>query len=115
MLKNMAVAGLVAFSASAAAQYATQSGSGEVWKNPYGLCWHSAFWTPDQAIEGCDAVARPVVEPRAAAPVQQVAEPKVEPAPAPVAQEPAPAPVPVAAPAPQPSYEKVTLSADELF
>src|SRR5213083_1467486 len=86
MLKNMAVAGLVAFSASATAQYATQSGTGEVWKNPYGLCWHSAFWTPDQAIDGCDAVARP-----------------------------APAPVPVATPAPQPSYEKVTLSADVLF
>src|SRR5436190_20275733 len=105
MLKNIAVAGLVVFSTSAAAQYATQSGTGEVWRNSYGLCWHSAFWTSDQAIEGCDAV-RPAPAPRAAAPVQQVAEPKVEPAPAPapVAQEPAPAPVPVAAPAPQPSY-----------
>ena len=117
MLKNIAVAGLVVFSTSAAAQYATQSGTGEVWRNSYGLCWHSAFWTSDQAIEGCDAVARPAPAPRAAAPVQQVAEPKVEPAPAPapVAQEPAPAPVPVAASAPQPSYEKVTLSADVLF
>src|SRR5438552_18542437 len=115
MIKNIALAALAAFSTSAAAQYATQSGSGEVWKNPYGLCWHSAFWTPDQAIEGCDAVARPAPAPRAAAPVQQVAEPKVEPASAPVAQEPAPAPVPVATPAPQPSYEKVTLSADVLF
>ena len=66
MLKNIAVVGIVAFSTSAAAQYATQSGTGEVWKNPYGLCWHSAFWTPDQAIEGCDAVARPAPAPRAA-------------------------------------------------
>src|SRR5213075_3383047 len=92
MLKNIALAGLVVFSTSAAAQYATQSGTGEVWKNSYGLCWHSAFWTSDQAIEGCDAVARPAPAPRAAAPVQQVVEPKVEPAPAPapVAQEPAP-------------------------
>src|SRR5258706_14234566 len=117
MIKKAVVAALVAFSTSATAQYATQSGSGEVWRNPYGLCWHSAFWTPDQAIEGCDAVAQPAPAPRAAAPVQQVAEPKVEPAPAPapVAQEAAPAPIPVAAPAPQPSYEKVTLSADVLF
>src|SRR5258706_2557835 len=117
MIKKAAVTALVAFSTSAAAQYATQSGSGEVWRNPYGLCWHSAFWTPDQAIEGCDTVAGPAPAPRAAAPVQQVAEPKVEPAPAPapVAQEAAPAPIPVAAPAPQPSYEKVTLSADVLF
>src|SRR3954464_8656222 len=79
MLKNIAVAALAAFSASATAQYATQSGTGEVWKNPYGLCWHSAFWTPDQAIDGCDAVARPAPAPQAVAPVQQVAEPKVEP------------------------------------
>ena len=50
MTKNIVVAALAAFSTSAAAQYATQSGTGEVWKNPYGLCWHSAFWTPDQAI-----------------------------------------------------------------
>src|SRR5438477_8545827 len=117
MTKEMLIVVLAACSTSAAAQYATQSGTGEVWRNSYGLCWHSAFWTSDQAIEGCDAVARPAPAPRAAAPVQQVAEPKVEPAPAPapVAQEPAPAPVPVAAPAPQPSYEKVTLSADVLF
>src|SRR5258706_10855215 len=117
MIKKAVVAALVAFSTSAAAQYATQSGSEEVWRNPYGLCWHSAFWTPDQAIEGCDTVAGPAPAPRAAAPVQQVAEPKVEPAPAPapVAQEAAPAPIPVAAAAPQPSYEKVTLSADVLF
>src|SRR5436309_3399175 len=87
MIKNIALAALAAFSTSALAQYATQSGTGEVWKNPYGLCWHSAFWTPDQAIEGCDAVARPapVVAPRAATPVQQVVEPKIEPAPPPVA------------------------------
>src|SRR3954471_497485 len=115
MTKNIAVAALVAFSTSAAAQYATQAGTGEVWKNPYGLCWHSAFWTPDQAIEGCDAVARPAPAPRAAVPVQQVAEPAPAPAPTPIVQEAAPAPVAGATPAPQPSYEKVTLSADVLF
>jgi len=112
--KKIVIAALAAFSTSAVAQYATQSGTGEVWKNPYGLCWHSAFWTPDQAIEGCDAVASPapVAAPKLAPPVQEIAEVKTAPAPAPVAQEPAPAPV---AAAPQPSYEKVTLSADVLF
>jgi OmpA-OmpF porin, OOP family len=113
--KKIVIAAFAAFSTSAVAQYATQSGTGEVWKNPYGLCWHSAFWTPDQAIEGCDAVARPapVAAPKLAPPVQEIAEVKTAPAPEPVAQEPAPAPV--AAAAPQPSYEKVTLSADVLF
>ncbi|HZE59341.1 MAG TPA: OmpA family protein [Burkholderiales bacterium] len=57
MIQKAVVAALAAFSTSAAARYATQSGTGEVWKNPHGLCWHGAFWTPDQAIEGCDAVA----------------------------------------------------------
>lgn len=115
MIKKAVMVALVAFSASATAQYATQSGTGEVWKNPYGLCWHSAYWTPDQAIEGCDAVAKPAPAPRAAAPEQpQVAAPTVEIAPV-VQAPPAPAPIPVAAPTPQPSYEKVTLSADVLF
>jgi OOP family OmpA-OmpF porin len=113
MFKKAALAALAAFSASATAQYATQAGTGQVWRNPYGLCWHSAYWTADQAIEGCDAVARPapVAEPvRLAPPVQEIAvksEPAPAPAPEPVAQAPAPAP--------QPSYEKVTLSADVLF
>lgn len=109
-----------AFTLNASAQsgYATQGGTSTMWMNPYGLCWHSGFWTQQDAVSPCDKPAQtaPVAAPAPApAPVQQVAAPKVEPAPAPapaVAAAPAPIAVPVAA---QPSYEKVTLSADVLF
>lgn len=122
-MKNTSMLALAAFgaaftlTASAQSGYATQGGSTTIWMNPYGLCWHSGFWTEQDAVSPCDKAAQitPVAAPAPApAPVQQVAEPKVEPAPAPapVAAASAPVAVPVAA---QPSYEKVTLSADVLF
>ena len=121
-MKNTSIVALAALgaavtlNASAQSGYATQGGTGQVWMNPYGLCWHSGFWTEQDAISPCDKPqATPVAAPAPApapAPVQQVAEPA--PAPAPIAQ-PTPAPVAVAAVPAQPSYEKVTLSADVLF
>jgi OOP family OmpA-OmpF porin len=123
MLRKMLFVSSALLCASAFAEqpgYVTQPGGGHV-MNPYGLCWRSSFWTPDQAVSPCDAsrqVAAPAPAPRAAAPLPPVAaEPKLEPAPAPVAVQEAPAPAPIiVAPAPvQPSYEKVTLSADVLF
>src|SRR5690349_6324539 len=108
----------IAFCSSAFAQqsgYVTQPAGGHV-MNPYGLCWHSGFWTDDQAVSPCDKAANvQAPAPQAVAPVKEVvAEPKPEPVVAPVAVQETPAPVPVAAPV-QPSYEKVTLSADVLF
>ena len=117
MRKTVLALALSTLSASAFAQsgYATQAGTGQIWMNPYGLCWRSGFWTPEQAAAPCDAAPQPVAvaAPPAPAKVEPLAaEPKLEPAPAP-----APAPIVVAPqPAPaQPSYEKVTLSADVLF
>jgi len=44
--------------ASAAAQtdaYATSSAAGgQIWKNPFGLCWRTSAWTPQKAIAECD-------------------------------------------------------------
>lgn len=55
--------------------YLTDS-SGEVWRNSFGECWHTPFWSMDMAVVGCDGKTADVVAPA-----------------------PAPEPAPVAAPA----------------
>ncbi|MBI3284328.1 MAG: OmpA family protein [Burkholderiales bacterium] len=76
-----------------------QDGRGVIVRDPFGLCWRTGYYTPADAVAGCDA---PLVKPTPPAP----------PAPAPVV-EPAPAPKPVAPPAP--TSEKVTFAADAFF
>ncbi len=73
--------------------------SGVVVKNPFGLCWHTGYWTPAMATLECD----PDLVPKKAAPA---------PAPAPAA---APAPAPAPKPAPKPVTEKVTMAAETNF
>jgi OOP family OmpA-OmpF porin len=73
-----------------------QDSRGVIANTPFGLCWHTGYWTPADSVGGCDGE---IV--KAAAPV---AAPAAEPAPA-------PAPAPVAAPV----SEKVTFAADALF
>lgn len=96
-----------AVSFSAAAQqsggYWTNPASGLIWKNAYGQCWKSVYFTPAQAVAECD----PDLMPKPPAPA---AAPRV--APPPVA---APAPKPAPKPAPAPVAEKVTMAADALF
>jgi OOP family OmpA-OmpF porin len=70
-------------------------------RDPYGLCWRTGFYTPADAVAGCDAPIAPPAP--AAAPA---------PAPAPVVA-PAPAPAPVKPAAP--TSEKVTFAADAFF
>ncbi|MFZ6673640.1 outer membrane protein OmpA [Undibacterium sp. Rencai35W] len=77
-----------------------QDGRGVIVRDPFGLCWRTGYWTPADAVPGCDA---PLVKP---APVVAA------PAPAPEVA-PAPAPKPVAPPAP--TSEKVTFAADAFF
>lgn len=97
-----AASAVVAFSASA--QVVTdiqaktpssayvQDARGVIARNPFGLCWHTGYWTPADSVPGCDgAIAQA--------------------APAPAAQ---PAPAPAAA-APAPTSEKVTFAADAFF
>lgn len=78
-----------------------QDSRGVIVRDPYGLCWRTGFYTPADAVAGCDA---PIAK---AAPVAAPA-----PAPAPVAT-PAPAPAPVKPAAP--TSEKVTFAADAFF
>ncbi len=88
----------------------------DVVKSGFGLCWHTGFWTPADAIEGCDGMLQKAAP--AASGVQLVTPlpageptPYVEPA-APVTAAPA---APAAAPAAAPSAEKVTFEADAFF
>jgi OmpA-OmpF porin, OOP family len=80
--------------------YVVAPTSGVVVKNPFGLCWHTGYWTPAMATLECD----PDLVPKKAAPA---------PAPAPAAAPPAPAPAPK--PAPKPVVERVTMAAETNF
>ena len=113
-------AALATFAGAAAAQgsqpnrpapitgYATSSG-GNVVISQFGSCVRTGQWTPADAAEPCDRVARADLAPI------PVAAPQPEPAPAPQAQA-APAPVPLAQPEPpRPVIQKLTLSTDVLF
>ncbi len=91
--------------------YLTDSENGVV-KSNFGLCWHTGFWTPADAVEGCDGMLK------SAAPAVQLVTPLPAPAPAPyVDTSPAPAPeaAPAAAVAVVPSSEKITFEADTFF
>ncbi|MFM7658448.1 MAG: outer membrane protein OmpA [Burkholderiaceae bacterium] len=88
----------------------------DVVRSGFGLCWHTGFWTPADAIEECDgAIAKPA--PVAAAPEPSPAPAPAAPAPAEpaVVAQPAAEPAPAAAAAPAPAAEKVTFSADAFF
>lgn len=69
-----------------------QDARGTIARDPYGLCWHTGYWTPADSVPGCDGEL-------------------AQAAPAPVA----PAPEPVAPPAPAPTSQKVTFAADAFF
>lgn len=69
-----------------------QDARGVVTRDPFGLCWHSGYWTPADSVAGCDGELVKPAAPAAA---------------------PAPAPAPAAAPAP--TSEKVTFAADAFF
>jgi OOP family OmpA-OmpF porin len=76
-----------------------QDARGVIVRDPFGLCWRTGYWTPADAVPGCDGeIAKPVPVPVAA------------PAPAP-----APVPAPAPAPVPAPVSEKVSFAADTFF
>ncbi len=88
--------------------YLTDSENGVV-KSNFGLCWHTGFWTPADAVEGCDSMLK------SAAPAVPLATPLPAPAPAPyVDTTPGSAPAAAAA-AVVPSSEKITFEADTFF
>lgn len=77
--------------------------SGAMVKNPYGLCWHTGYWTPAMAVAECDPDL--VSKPAAAAPVAPPPAPRAAPAPKPAA----------AAAAPKRCDATITFSSDEVF
>jgi OOP family OmpA-OmpF porin len=88
-----------------------QDSRGVIARNPFGLCWRTGYWTPADAVPGCDL-------PLCVAPAKlengKCVEPPPPPAPVAAAPAPAPAPAPVAA-APVPTSEKVSYAADAFF
>ena len=85
-----------------------QDARGVIARNPFGLCWRTGYWTPADAVPGCDL---PIcVEPEKLENGKCVAPPP--PAPAPVEPTPAPTPAPAA---PVPTTEKVSYAADAFF
>ena len=112
-------------STAAHAQKANPQNSGyvlspdaSVVKNATGLCWRTGYFTPANAIAGCDDDLLPKAAP-APAPSPMAPPPVAAPAPAPrqvTPPAPAPAPAPRPAPAPAaPTSEKVTFAADAFF
>jgi OOP family OmpA-OmpF porin len=104
MKRTLLAAALAALGTAAMAEpgYVTQTYGGGPVTTPFGICVHSGFWTPDQAVTPCDAV------PRAAAAPAPVAEAQ------PAAAAPPPEPLALALPR-GPVLEKVSLSTDVLF
>ena len=86
-----------------------QDQRGVIARNPFGLCWRTGYWTPADAVPGCDL-------PLCVAPEKLVDGKCVAP-PAPVVVPAAPAPAPAPAPVPVivPTSEKVSYSADAFF
>ena len=76
-----------------------QDGRGVIARSAFGLCWRTGYWTPADAVPGCDA---PLVQPAAPA-VVEPPKPEVKPEPPKVA-------APLA-----PTSEKVTFAADAFF
>ena len=85
-----------------------QDARGVIARDPFGLCWRTGYWTPADAVPGCDAPL--CVEPERLENGKCVAPPPPVAAPAP-----APAPAPTTAPVPVPTSEKVSYSADAFF
>lgn len=97
--------------------YLTDSAN-DVVKSNFGLCWHTGFWTPADAVEGCDGMLKksaaiPLVTPLPApAPAPYVDTSPLEGV-APAAASAAAPAAPAAAAAP--SSEKITFEADTFF
>jgi len=78
-MKKIAIAaGLaMALGTSAAVQaqvpgYAVNSDD-TIWRTSFGECWHTGFWTQEQAVEGCDGVVA-AAAPEQPAPAPAMAE-----------------------------------------
>jgi OOP family OmpA-OmpF porin len=85
-----------------------QDARGVIVRDAFGLCWRTSYWTPADAVPGCDVPL--CVEPEKLENGKCVAPPPPA-APA----ETAPAPAPAVVPVPVPTSEKVSYAADAFF
>ena len=86
-----------------------QDARGVIARNPFGLCWRTGYWTPADAVPGCDL-------PICVEPAKLENGKCVTPPPPALPVEPTPVtPAPVTPPVVAPSSEKVSFSADALF
>ena len=88
-----------------------QDARGVIARNPFGLCWRTGYWTPADAVPGCDL-------PICVEPAKLENGKCVTPLPAVVPVEPTPAvqpPAAVVVPPPVVGSEKVSFAADALF
>ena len=84
-----------------------QDSRGIIARDAFGLCVRTGYWTPKDAVPGCDV-------PLCVAPETLGADGKCVAPPAPV-EAPAPAPAPMPLPAPVPTSQKVSYAADAFF
>ena len=84
-----------------------QDARGVIVRNSNGLCWRTGYWTPADAVPGCDAPL--CVEP------EKLENGKCVAPPAPAVATPEATPMPAAVVAPVPTAEKVSYSADAFF
>lgn len=85
-----------------------QDARGVIVRDPFGLCWRTGYWTPADAVPGCDIPL--------CTPPEELQDGKcVAPPAPPVAAEPAPAPAPAPVPVPVPTAQKVSFAADAFF
>jgi OOP family OmpA-OmpF porin len=137
-LRNLAI--LIALSSISALAFAADKApkkgyltdsANDVVKSNFGLCWHTGFWTPADAIDGCDGMLKkaaavplvtplpaPTPEPYVDTPLSSDNSSAAAPAAAPAAAA-APSAAATTAPSPAaavaPSSEKVTFEADTFF
>ncbi len=117
MLNKLAIGLAIGITASAAsAQSVTniqanptksaymQDGRGVITRSGTGLCWRTSYWTPADAVAGCDGELAP--------PIAKITAPDI----APVAEKAAPAITPIPAPIPVKRCDfAVTLENDQTF
>jgi OOP family OmpA-OmpF porin len=85
-----------------------QDSRGVIVRDPFGLCWRTGYWTPADAVPGCDI---PLCTPPEELKDGKCVAPPPPPPPAEAPPAPAPAPVPV----PVPTAQKVSFAADAFF
>ena len=111
----IALASVSAFAAAADKApkkgYLTDSDN-DVVKSGFGLCWHTGFWTPADAIEGCDGMLQKAAP---AGSGVQLVTPLPAGQPAPYVEPADPVVAAPAALAAAPSADKVTFEADAFF